>query len=197
MESGKIVFTKDDINVGVFLEEVVSKVPVNNDGRTQCVITTDCDDADYCINADEQWLSEALINIIQNCSEEAEHVDITAVCNRDKCIITIKDDGKGIDKDKIENVFNRFESGKSYDSMHGRNRSELIKAYYRGTSRKCRVNNNEDSKGVSFRIMLPKYVNEKKGIVNVNISDIVLKSVRRRYRQIIRASLTTRLQCFL
>ena len=99
MESGKIVFTKDDINVGVFLEEVVSKVPVNNDGRTQCVITTDCDDADYCINADEQWLSEALINIIQNCSEEAEHVDITAVCNRDKCIITIKDDGKGIDKD--------------------------------------------------------------------------------------------------
>ena len=71
MESGKIVFTKDDINVGVFLEEVVSKVPVNNDGRTQCVITTDCDDADYCINADEQWLSEALINIIHNCSEEA------------------------------------------------------------------------------------------------------------------------------
>jgi signal transduction histidine kinase len=129
MESGKIVFTKDDINVGVFLEEVVSKVPVNNDGRTQCVITTDCDDADYCINADEQWLSEALINIIQNCSEEAEHVDITAVCNRDKCIITIKDDGKGIDKDKIENVFNRFESGKSYDSMHagiGLNLSKLI-----------------------------------------------------------------------
>ena len=48
-----------------------------------------------------------------------------------------KDDGKGIDKDKIENVFNRFESGKSYDSMHAGIRSELIKAYYRGTSRKC------------------------------------------------------------
>lgn len=162
MESGKIVFTKDDINVGVFLEEVVSKVPVNNDGRTQCVITTDCDDADYCINADEQWLSEALINIIQNCSEEAEHVDITAVCNKDKCIITIKDDGKGIDKDKIENVFNRFESGKSYDSMHagiGLNLSKLIIEAHHGN---VSVNNNEDSKGVSFRITIPKYVMKRK-----------------------------------
>lgn len=109
MESGKIVLTEDDINVNEFINEVISEVPVVNN----CNITSYCDDEDYFINADEEWLLEAFINIVQNCSEEAENVDINAVCNADKCIITIKDDGKGIAKDKLDNIFNRFESGKA------------------------------------------------------------------------------------
>lgn len=162
IESGKIVFTKDDINVKEFLDEVVSNVPVSNSSEVQCVITVCCDKADYYVNADEEWLSEALINIIQNCSEEAEHVDINAVCRDDKCIISIKDDGKGIDKDMVENIFNRFESGKSYDSMHagiGLNLSKLIIEAHHGN---ISVNNNVESRGVTFRIVIPKYVMKRK-----------------------------------
>ena len=114
MESGKIVLTEDDINVNEFINEVISEVPVVNN----CNITSYCNDEYYFINADEEWLLEAFINIVQNCSEEAENVDINAVCNADKCIITIKDDGNGIAKDKLDNIFNRFESGKSYNSLH-------------------------------------------------------------------------------
>ena len=158
MESGKIVLTEDDINVNEFINEVISEVPVVNN----CNITSYCDDEDYFINADEEWLLEAFINIVQNCSEEAENVDINAVCNADKCIITIKDDGKGIAKDKLDNIFNRFESGKSYNSLHtgiGLNLSKLIIEAHHGS---VSVNNNEDGRGVSFRIIIPKYNMKRK-----------------------------------
>ena len=105
---------------------------------------------------------EAFINIVQNCSEEAENVDINAVCNADKCIITIKDDGNGIAKDKLDNIFNRFESGKSYNSLHtgiGLNLSKLIIEAHHGS---VSVNNNEDGRGVSFRIIIPKYNMKRK-----------------------------------
>ena len=127
-----------------------------------CNITSYCDDEDYFINADEEWLLEAFINIVQNCSEEAENVDINAVCNADKCIITIKDDGKGIAKNKLDNIFNRFESGKSYNSLHtgiGLNLSKLIIEAHHGS---VSVNNNEDGRGVSFRIIIPKYNMKRK-----------------------------------
>lgn len=158
MESGKIVLTEDDINVNEFINEVISEVPVVNN----CNITSYCNDEDYFINADEEWLLEAFINIVQNCSEEAENVDINAVCNADKCIITIKDDGKGIAKDKLDNIFNRFESGKSYNSLHtgiGLNLSKLIIEAHHGS---VSVNNNEDGRGVSFRIIIPKYNMKRK-----------------------------------
>ena len=158
MESGKIVLTEDDINVNEFINEVISEVPVVNN----CNITSYCDDEDYFINADEEWLLEAFINIVQNCSEEAENVDINAVCNADKCIITIKDDGKGIAKNKLDNIFNRFESGKSYNSLHtgiGLNLSKLIIEAHHGS---VSVNNNEDGRGVSFRIIIPKYNMKRK-----------------------------------
>lgn len=183
MESGKIIFTNDDINVKEFMKEVINEIPVegkdnidkdcgsngdiikddsSKNNNRHCIITMDCDSDDYCINADHEWLLEAMINIVQNCTEEAEHVNMSAVCNDDKCIITIKDDGKGIDKDKIENVFNRFESGKSYSSMHtgiGLNLSKLIIEAHKGS---VSVNNNEDSKGVSFRIIIPRYDMKRK-----------------------------------
>ncbi len=158
MESGKIVLTEDDINVNEFINEVISEVPVVNN----CNITSYCNDEYYFINADEEWLLEAFINIVQNCSEEAENVDINAVCNADKCIITIKDDGNGIAKDKLDNIFNRFESGKSYNSLHtgiGLNLSKLIIEAHHGS---VSVNNNEDGRGVSFRIIIPKYNMKRK-----------------------------------
>ena len=38
--------------------DVVSQLPKND-----CNITVECDDEDYCINADEEWIREAFINI--------------------------------------------------------------------------------------------------------------------------------------
>ena len=71
---------------------------------------------------------------------------------------TPKKDGK----DKLDNIFNRFESGKSYNSLHtgiGLNLSKLIIEAHHGS---VSVNNNEDGRGVSFRIIIPKYNMKRK-----------------------------------
>ena len=157
MEAGKIIMTEQDINVNSMLCDVVSQLPKND-----CNITVECDDEDYCINADEEWIREAFINIIQNSSEMCNRVEVKAVCRDDKCIVNIKDNGSGFDEDKIPYVFDRFETTGSVAAGHagiGLNLSRLIIEAHHGT---VDVHNNEDGIGAFIRVQIPRYVLKRK-----------------------------------
>ena len=157
MEAGKIIMTEQDVNVSSMLCDVVSQLPKN-----ECNITVECDDEDYCINADEEWIREAFINIIQNSSEMCNRVEVKAVCRDDKCIVNIKDNGSGFDEDKIPYVFDRFETTGSAAAGHagiGLNLSRLIIEAHHGT---VDVHNNEDGIGAFIRVQIPRYVLKRK-----------------------------------
>ena len=157
MEAGKIIMTEQDINVNSMLCDVVNQLPKND-----CNITVECDDKDYCINADEEWIREAFINIIQNSSELCETVKVKAVCRDDKCIVNIKDNGSGFEEDLIPYVFDRFETTGSAAAGHagiGLNLSRLIIEAHHGT---VDVRNNEDGKGAVIRVQIPRYVLKRK-----------------------------------
>lgn len=157
MEAGKIIMTEQDVNVSSMLCDVVSQLPKN-----ECIITVECDDEDYCINADEEWIREAFINIIQNSSEMCNRVEVKAVCRDDKCIVNIKDNGSGFDEDKIPYVFDRFETTGSAAAGHagiGLNLSRLIIEAHHGT---VDVHNNEDGIGAVIRVQIPRYVLKRK-----------------------------------
>lgn len=157
MEAGKIIMTEQDINVNSMLCDVVSQLPKND-----CNITVECDDEDYCINADEEWIREAFINIIQNSSELCNTVKVKAVCRDDKCIVSIKDNGSGFEEDRIPYVFDRFETTGSAAAGHagiGLNLSRLIIEAHHGT---VDVRNNEDGKGAVIRVQIPRYVLKRK-----------------------------------
>lgn len=157
MEAGKIIMTEQDVNVSSMLCDVVSQLPKN-----ECNITVECDDEDYCINADEEWIREAFINIIQNSSEMCNRVEVKAVCRDDKCIVNIKDNGSGFDEDKIPYVFDRFETTGSAAAGHagiGLNLSRLIIEAHHGT---VDVHNNEDGIGAVIRVQIPRYVLKRK-----------------------------------
>ena len=65
----------------------------------------------YC---DYKWEVEALTNIIKNCIEyslENSKIDIFINDNNLYTKLTIKDYGKGMDKEEIENIFKRFYKG--------------------------------------------------------------------------------------
>ena len=157
MEAGKIIMTEQDINVNSMLCDVVNQLPKND-----CNITVECDDKDYCINADEEWIREAFINIIQNSSELCDKVEVKAACRDDKCIVNIKDNGSGFEEDLIPYVFDRFETTGSAAAGHagiGLNLSRLIIEAHHGT---VDVRNNEDGKGAVIRVQIPRYVLKRK-----------------------------------
>lgn len=65
----------------------------------------------YC---DYKWEVEALTNIIKNCIEyslENSKIDIFINDNNLYTKLTIKDYGKGMDKEEIKNIFKRFYKG--------------------------------------------------------------------------------------
>ena len=157
MEAGKIIMTEQDINVNSMLCDVVNQLPKND-----CNITVECDDKDYCINADEEWIREAFINIIQNSSELCDKVEVKATCRDDKCIVNIKDNGSGFEEDRIPYVFDRFETTGSAAAGHagiGLNLSRLIIEAHHGT---VDVRNNEDGKGAVIRVQIPRYFLKRK-----------------------------------
>ncbi|BCN29189.1 sensor histidine kinase [Anaeromicropila herbilytica] len=68
------------------------------------------------IEGDLSWLSEAIQNILKNCIESAdEHGKIEIVCRDNPLFteITIHDNGKGLEKEDIPCLFDRFYRGKN------------------------------------------------------------------------------------
>ena len=63
------------------------------------------------LTADAHWLREALSNIIKNCIEHTEpggYVKVTASRNNISTTLVIEDNGKGIAKEHLPHIFERF-----------------------------------------------------------------------------------------
>ncbi|MEG2935103.1 MAG: HAMP domain-containing sensor histidine kinase [Clostridium sp.] len=68
---------------------------------------------------DEQWLGEALINIIKNCVEHSGGGKVTVSLEETpiNIKIIIKDNGEGIEEEDLPNIFKRFYKGGKSDSV--------------------------------------------------------------------------------
>lgn len=66
------------------------------------------------------WTSEALTNIIKNSVEHTKQQGDISICYENNLLyhkITISDNGKGIDKEDLPHIFERFYKGKSRSSI--------------------------------------------------------------------------------
>ena len=112
--------------------------------------------------ADEGWLMESFINLIDNSGSYVKdsvdgriYIDVDRC--EDDCIITIADNGVGLNDEVFNNIFNRFETeGKAQDFRAGigLNLSKLIVEAHHGT---IKAGNSERYGGAEFVVTLPMY----------------------------------------
>ena len=155
IESGKITLSSDEIVIDYIVECAV-------DDKQKVSVNYGNEDRHRKMYADEGWLLEALINVISNCYEHINqkkggmvYIDISS--NSEVCMITISDNGDGIQDCDVAGIFDRFMSRKSQDEFHagiGLNLSKLIIEAHHGN---IRAGNSDKYGGAQFKIILPLY----------------------------------------
>ena len=117
LEAKVIDFKTDKVNISELIKRSISPLLVPIELRNISLNINGDKEASY--TGDIEWSSEALSNIIKNCIEHTKEggtLDITYEENPIYSEIIIKDNGEGIDKDDIQNIFKRFYKGKNSKS---------------------------------------------------------------------------------
>lgn len=160
LESGKVIMAEDEVVIDSLLIESInsSECPADK-------ITTNFNDDSMTIYADEGWLIECFVNIINNCAEAIKdyndgkiYVDVSKnEKHNGNCVIIIADNGKGLSIEDFNMIFNRFETNAPAEEFRfgiGMNLSKLIIESHNGN---IKAGNSEKHGGAEFKIELPSY----------------------------------------
>ena len=155
-EAGKVVMISDEVDVAAILQESINSSVVDRNR-----IVMDYGNEKLCMYADEGWIVECFINLLDNCAEYLAddntkvYVDVTR--KNDDCVVTIADNGKGLSTEQFNSIFNRFETNGSaadFKAGIGLNLSKLIVQAHHGS---IKAGNSEKYGGAEFVVTLPMY----------------------------------------
>ena len=156
-EAGKVIIARDEIEAASLIEE-----SINSSSVDRKIVITNYGKESLHMYADEGWLMESFINLIDNSGSYVKdsvdgriYIDVDRC--EDDCIITIADNGVGLNDEVFNNIFNRFETeGKAQDFRAGigLNLSKLIVEAHHGT---IKAGNSERYGGAEFVVTLPMY----------------------------------------
>ena len=111
---------KYKMNFNDLLNEVKDTIlPFFNDKNIKLNIESE---SDLIIKADYNRLKQVFINILKNSTEAIDNngiININSYKSNDNLIVIIKDNGCGMDKDTIDNLFTPFYSKKNYGTGLG------------------------------------------------------------------------------
>jgi signal transduction histidine kinase len=157
LEAGKVIMASDEVEIDSILLESI--------GGSECDknrIVTNFGDGGTTVYADESWLVESFVNIINNCGEAVKnlengkiYIDVTGGENQTNCVITISDNGRGLSVEDFNKIFNRFETDADAAEFRfgiGMNLSKLIIESLHG---RIKAGNSAEYGGAEFKIELP------------------------------------------
>lgn len=114
IDAGTIEFKKEMVQVKSLVEKAVEPLLIPMDIKSQTLQLKGNDEVTFI--GDANWTLEALVNIIKNCIEhthEGGEISINFSENPLYTEITISDNGKGIPKEDLPYIFQRFYKGKT------------------------------------------------------------------------------------
>lgn len=157
LEAGKILMQKENLHIDLLLEECLSILP---DGNARIAVCREDKKAGAIIYyGDYEWLKEAFLNILKNCLEHdgsGEKILLFLSQTAEGIKITIKDHGKGISKDDLPHIFDRFYLPKHAKKSHsgiGLNLAKLIIDHHFGSLHAA----NCEAGGAVFTVLLPVF----------------------------------------
>ena len=114
IDAGTVTFKRDKINVKKLIEKALDPLRIPIEVKEQTIIVTGEEQVNFV--GDTNWPAEALINILKNCVEHTQEGGTIELSFTENVLYTeliIKDNGKGIVKEDLPYLFNRFFKGKN------------------------------------------------------------------------------------
>jgi len=160
LDAGSIQLEKRKHNLKDFLQSTINRF-LTRAALENKSITLDCNH-DITLNYDEEWLLEAVSNIIKNALDHTDSGDVINIgCDDTPVVtrITIQDSGQGIHPEDIHSVFKRFYRSRfSKDKQGvgiGLTLSKSIVEKHGGSI----IVESELRKGTTFYLAFPKLTN--------------------------------------
>lgn len=150
MDSDMKKLNKETYDLREVLSECISRKKIIADDKNIEIV---CKFSDECVDFECDWkeISKAFLNIIANCIRYAD-TRVEVFCDKDKngtIKIVIQDDGKGINLDEREKIFDRFYKGEG--GNHGIGLS-IAKAVIKLHGGEISADNRIDESGAVFTI---------------------------------------------
>ena len=114
IDAGAISMNKEEVLVRAIIDKVVASMSIPLDIKMQRVLIEGESNSKF--TGDFNWTCEALVNILKNCIEhtpEGGLIRISFAENPLYTVITLEDNGVGIEKEDLPHIFNRFYKGKN------------------------------------------------------------------------------------
>lgn len=120
------------------------------------------------IDADEEWLYQAVNNIVSN-GLEYGRVILSGTCQSDRVSLEIKDEGPGVNKDEMSKLFERYyvgENSRKDSTGIGLNLAYMVVRAHGGD---IVVHSTDDEPGCTIKITIPRYNVKEKIKINESV----------------------------
>lgn len=110
LEGDVVDYKMDDISILDTISEAIAPLKIKAEEKNQN-ISVNYENGSFILRHDRKWLSEALSNIIKNGIEHTDNGGKIEILIRESPIyleVEIKDNGEGIEEDKLKKIFERF-----------------------------------------------------------------------------------------
>ncbi|MGL5313592.1 MAG: sensor histidine kinase [Peptostreptococcaceae bacterium] len=114
IEAKVIEFKKEEVNIKELVHRAIEPTKVLIEEKNIDIIVSGENESNFV--GDNNWCTEALVNIIKNCVEHTPKYGSLKISYKESTMYTeiiIEDSGEGIDEQDIKHIFKRFYRGKN------------------------------------------------------------------------------------
>ncbi|MDD2498121.1 MAG: HAMP domain-containing sensor histidine kinase [Desulfitobacteriaceae bacterium] len=114
IDAGTVQFKKEEVSVKRLIQKSLEPILIPMDIKEQTISITGEDTVTFL--GDLNWTAEAVINILKNCVEHTQEGGKLSLSFSENTLFTeiiISDNGKGILKEDLPHIFQRFYKGKN------------------------------------------------------------------------------------